>query len=339
MFTPPPTARSVDSSPPGRGSRRTARLPLPPGALALIALAGCGSPPTPGPEGRLPLFVSILPQADFVERLGGRRVDVHVLVGPGQSHHAYEPTALQVGRLARAKAYFRIGVPFETGLLDKIAAAVPHLRIVDTSEGIRLRDATDGHDHDDAGCDHASHAGKDPHIWLDPRLVKVQAATICRALCELDPPHCDEFQANLQAFHAELDRLHEDISRLLAPLRGREFYVFHPAYGYFADAYGLTQVAVEEEGKEPSLRRLQGLIDRARRAGVRLIFVQPQFPTAGARAVAAAIGGAVVPMDPMARDYLASLRSMARLVADGLAGAGVAAQNGPLPATRTGGTE
>ena len=313
----------------GRGVGRPPRRPTVRVTVkALLLMAGSCTPAgndgarlvTPvDSSARLKVFVSIPPQAYFVERVGGERVDVDVLVRPGQSPATYEPTPKQMAALADAEVYFRIGVPFETPLIGKIAATFANLRIVDTREGITLR-RMEVHGHD-GGPDHSHHDGApDPHLWLDPRLVKVQAQTICRALSKLDPARAGEFQRNLQAFQAELDEVHARLTTVLAPLKGRELFVFHPAYGYFADAYGLKQVAVESGGKEPGQRSLVALIEEARRKGVRLIFVQPQFAVTAAEMIAEAIGGAVVPLDPLARDYLENLGEMASKIERGLTG-------------------
>ena len=286
------------------------------GAMLLAACASCRRAPAPPaePTGKPLVFVSILPQAEFVQRVGGERVDVAVLLPPGQSPATYEPSPRQMTKLGRAQVYFRIGVPFERALLRKIASAMPKLNIVDTSQGIKLRRMAAGHDHE-----HGAGAA-DPHTWLDPKLVKIQAGTIAHALTALAPAHAAEFERNLQSFQAELDRLDAKIAATLAPLRGRELFVFHPAYGYFADAYGLKQVAVELEGKEPSARALGALIERAKARGVKVMFVQPQFSSKAAATVARAIGGAVVPMDPLARDYESNLESMAASVRAALGG-------------------
>jgi zinc transport system substrate-binding protein len=173
-----------------------------------------------------------------------------------------------------------------------------------------------------ANADHDAHepGELDPHVWLSPRVVKVQTGTICDELCRLDPANEAEYEGNCQLFQEELDRIDAQIAEALAPLKGREFFVFHPAFGYFADAYGLRQVAVQAGGKDPNVRQLGALIERAKRDGVKLIFVQPQFSKGSAEAVARQIGGAVVPMDPLAEEYLENLLDMASKIKRALAG-------------------
>jgi zinc transport system substrate-binding protein len=262
-----------------------------------------------------------------VERVGGKYVDVSVLLSPGQSPATYEPTAKQMVKLARSRAYFRIGVPFEEQVVGKLAATIKDPQMVDLREGIELRpeDVHCSHTHEGATTPnsdhHHHHAEHDPHVWMNPRLVKILAETICAALCRLDPEHRDDYEANRDSFSAELDRVDAEISAALTPLRGKEFYVFHPAFGYFADAYGLKQVAIEAGGRQPTAKLLTALIERAKGAGVRLIIVQPQFDTRNAETVAKHIGGAVVPLDPLTEDYVANLLHVASTLKKVLAGA------------------
>ncbi len=289
--------------------------------LTVVSLCSCRqtTPSTQPARGSLPVTVSIPPQRYFVGRVGGKHVDVSVLLAPGQSPATYEPTPKEMVKLARSGVYFRIGVPFERQVVEKIGSALEDLRIVDTRKGIELR-ASDPHDHR-AGGGHAHHHHheQDPHVWMNPRLVKVQADIVCRTLCQIDPAHRTEYEGNCRAFKADLDRTDAKIAASLGSLRGGTFYVFHPSLGYFADAYGLEQVAIESGGKQPTAKQLAALIDRAKRDGVRLIFVQPQFDKRNAETVAAEIGGAVVPLDPLAEDYIENLLHVAAEIRRALA--------------------
>lgn len=278
--------------------------------LVCIAIA------LPARSAVLRVFVSVLPQQYFLERIGGDRVAVEVLVGPGQSPATLDPTPKQMARLSSADLYVRIGVPFEEVLMDRLAEVNSGLTIIDQREGLDLLILEEGHHHDD-GHDHEA-GDEDPHVWLSPKLALTQARTVAQALEKADPAGAAGYEANLAGFVADLESVDARIEAALAGLESREFFVFHPAYGYFADAYGLTQVAVEAEGKEPSGRQLARLIDRAKAAGVRVIFVQPQFSDKSARAVADAVGAAVVKMDPLALDYLDNLERMAATLADEL---------------------
>ena len=265
------------------------------------------------PEAKVRVFVSIPPQALFVERVGGDRVDVSVFVKPGQSHETYEPTPKQMADLSKAQLYFRVGAPFEIGLAPKIQSGYPHLPIVDTAQGIQLRKMTEDEAHH-ADADSAA-GGDDPHTWLDPMLVKIQAKSIAEALKRIDPSHAADYGKNLASFQADLDAVNAKIAAKLAPFKGRAFFVFHPAFGYFADRYGLKQEAIEVAGREPTAKELVAIIDKARGQKIHVIFTQPAFAQMTANAVAQALGARIETLDPLAPDYLKNLETMADLVA------------------------
>jgi zinc transport system substrate-binding protein len=274
--------------------------------------------PVQGAEG-LPVFVSILPQQYFVKRVGGDFVDVSVMVLPGASPAAYEPKPRQLTALSRTKVYFAIGVPFENVWLKKIAASNPQMRIVHTEKNIQKRSLA-FHVHDTADSrGEKRHEGeqepdgtKDPHIWLSPPLVMVQARTILMALLELDPTHRTVYEANYKAFMMELLKIDAEIRNIFwGESRGAAFMVFHPSWGYFAEAYGLKQIPIEWEGKEPKPAQIKALIEIAREEDVKVIFVQPQFSTKRAEIIAKAIGGRLVFADPLAEDWGNNLREQA----------------------------
>jgi zinc transport system substrate-binding protein len=284
------------------------------GWLICLATAGAAEAADNFDGGRLRVTVSILPQEYFVLRVGGDHVDVKVFVGEGQSPHSYQATPRQMVHVGRSPIYFAIGVEFERALLPRLQTMFPSLKVIDTSEGVPLRSFAgccdldaDLHEHD-----FPRKSTVDPHIWLSPRLARIQAQTICDILCEADPRHAVIYGRRLRAFQAELDQTSAAISAMLAPFKGRRVYVFHPAFGYFLDEFGLEQVAIETEGKSPSARQLVQLIDQAKRDRVRVIFVQSQVSQKPARAVADAIGARVVPLDPLARDYLENLMHIAQ---------------------------
>lgn len=302
---------------------RTACLVL----WGLLAVAGCSSNPDDSNDSSdvVRAVGSIVPVRTFIERVGGDRVQAHALVPPGMSPHSYEPTAKQMVQLAEADVFFRVGAPFEETLLPRLRKTIPGLKIVDLRRGLDLIEMPDTHDHDahdhddhdahDHGHDHAV----DPHVWMDPLAVRTMAETIAVTLSELDTTADGSvYRNNLDAFQHELDAVHSQLAKTLGPYRGRTLLVFHPAFGYFCRRYDLKQQAIEVEGKQPSAKQLAGIIDQARKLDVRVIFVQPQFPEDSARRLASALDAAVVPMDPLAADYLANLRRMGQAVASAL---------------------
>jgi zinc transport system substrate-binding protein len=286
------------------------------------------------------VFVGVPPLQTLVERVGGSSVEVLSLVQPGQSPHTYEPTPRQVAALGSADLYLGIGMPFESAQLPRIRAANPRLRVIDVREGVEVR-RIEAHDHGpedhdrgrgrDTGPDQGGGADRrpagqagagegaselDPHVWTSPPLALRIARVVRDALIEIDPANARVYEANHQDLAAELERLDQEIRAELEPIRGARFMVYHPAWGYFADTYGLTQVPIEKAGKEPGPRSLAALIDQARRDRVQVIFAQPQMGTRPAEQVAAAIGGRVVVIDPLSPDYPASLREAARAIAE-----------------------
>lgn len=276
---------------------------------------------------RLPVFVSILPQKYLAQRVGGERVAVEVLVAPGRDPETYAPSVHQMAQLAKAKIWFRLDVPFEAALLEKVASTMPQLLIVDTSADITKREISEeeeghaGHKDEpkDEQKEHA-HEGEDPHVWLDPLNAVIIAGHMREELAKLAPEHAQEFADNYQKLAQELAALNEELAAALAPLKGQTLYVFHPAFGYFCDRYGLKQEAVETGGQAPRPAILANIIKHAREEGVRVIFVQPQFDQSAAQKVAEAIGGAVAPLDPLAEDYFANLRAMKEAIVSGLGG-------------------
>ena len=271
-------------------------------------------------KAKIRVFVSILPQAYFVERVGGDYVAVSVMVGPGHSPATYEPMPMQMAGLGEAKLYFAIGVPFEKVWISRISKTNPELRIIETNRGIELLPMT-AHDHHGGKGQHGHDKGeahhhlaegiKDPHIWLSLRLVKIQARNICNALIEEDPVHRAYYDENLESFHRDLDSLDSEITAMLTGLKSRTFMILHPALGYFAHDYGLEQIPIEIEGKQPSARALARLIQQAKDSGIRVILVQKQFSSNSAEAVARAIGGKVARIDPLSKAYLENMRKIA----------------------------
>jgi zinc transport system substrate-binding protein len=275
--------------------------------LVALLLLGGGAAADP-----LSIFVSVVPQQTFVSRIGGDHVRVEALVQPGQDPHAFEPTARRIAALSGADLYMRIGVGFENAWMPRLLAANPDLPILDARDGVELRPESDSHDHHD----HHGHGSIDPHIWTSPRRVKIIGARIRDTLSALAPEHAADFEANFDRFAADLDALDTAIRERLSGLESRRFMVYHPAWGYFAEDYGLEQIAIEREGKEPGARALASLIEQARREGTRIIFAEPQFNRASAEQVALAIGGKVAVIDPLSGDYFANLRQVADLIGE-----------------------
>ena len=260
---------------------------------------------------KLAVFVSVPPQKYFVQQIGKERVNVQVMVQPGASPATYEPRPRQMAAISKTQIYFAIGVAFEKIWLGKIAASNPKLRVVHTDQGIQKIPMA-AHHHDAEHHPEKERQGEpDPHIWLAPTLVITQARTILNALVENDPAHRSVYEANTRVFVAKLAALDTDLRTSFADRQGRKFMVFHPAWGYFAHSYGLQQVPVEIEGKDPKPAQLKALIEHASENHIKAIFVQPQFSSKSAKLVAKEIGGQLVVADPLASDWSENLREVA----------------------------
>lgn len=273
----------------------------------------------------LQVVVSILPQQYLVERVAGARVEVLTLVQPGDNEATYSPGPATLAALDGAQLWFTMGVHFEAVWLERITRDRPELEIVPLAAGLPLR-RTEGslvslgpagpHDHAD------EHEGlPDPHTWTDPRLAARMVERIAETLARVDPEGAGGYEIRAAELQAELLALHEEIAARLAPVSGRAFIVFHPSWGYFADAYGLVQLPIEVRGSEPGPRGLAAVIRRGREAGARAVFVQQQFSQRSALAVAQALGAEVVEADPLALDYIANLRQVSIRMAAALAAA------------------
>ena len=278
----------------------------------------------------LNVHVSIMPQKYFVERIGKTNVKVDVLVKPGKNPATYSPSPDQIKKLMSADVYFRIGVPFENGILHKIKA-IAGAKVVDTRQGIILRKmgehyqdeknpdrATEPQNHDVDHQDNKNHpdrAGNDPHIWMSPLMVKIQAHTIFKTLSSIDQNNRDEYKKNYELFVKDLDELDHRLKTILKDLKMKNLFVFHPSFGYFTDAYGLKQIAIETMGKTPKGKTLSNIIKLAKKQKTRVIFAQPQFDRNTAEKIASAINGVVVFIDPLSYDYLANMENIAQSIA------------------------
>ena len=263
------------------------------------------------------VIASILPLAGFAEEVGGGKIDVFEMVPPGASPHTYEPTPGQLEKVSNAGIYLSVGsgIEFEIVWLDKIIAINDKMMLVDCSEGIELIEASgslkdQNSDHDDEGVyneNEHNRSGADPHIWLSPVNASVIVENIYVSLSELYPESEGIFYDNKVDFQNDLEILDRSIREILKGKNRRKIIVFHPSWSYFAREYGLEQVVIEKEGKEPSPREMVSIIDSAKDSGIKIIFASSEFSARSAEVIADEIGGNVVLISPLARDYIDNL--------------------------------
>lgn len=273
------------------------------GVCVILAVAGpgCISDTSPEPNNSRHLIaVSIPPLKNFTEAVGGDRVEVLVLLPPGAEPHSYEPSARDIVEASGSELIIAVGttMPFEQVFIRRLMEMQPDVMVVNTSAGIPLMD-------------------DDPHIWLSPKNAKVMVTHIASALCQHDSLHCGEFKTQRDAFLQDLDVLDLNLRTTLTPARGTAFLVTHPAWGYFAQEYGLTQIAIESEGKEPSSGEIASLIVTAQAQHIHVVFVEPQFSPREAEVVARQINGTVVLVDPLALAYIPNLEYIASVIGGG----------------------
>lgn len=288
--------------------------------LFSLLLGACQ--PTQAESNKPLVFVSIPPQKYFVERITGNSVDVQIMVEPGAEPHTYEPKPAQMTALAGADLYFAIGDSFEDTWLSRIEDTNPDLLIIDTAEGITKRQLDEHHhegeeEHDE---EHDEEGGLDPHIWLSPRLVVLQAQHIYDALVMLNPEMESTYRTNLDAFLADITTMDEKFAASFENTSRNSFMVYHPSWGYFADDYGLQQIAVEIGGTEPSPSELAEIIEEAKTHDIHVIFAQPEFNTRFADSIAEQINGQVLLISPLEENWMENMEIMGQALIDGLSG-------------------
>jgi zinc transport system substrate-binding protein len=268
-------------------------------------------------KGKPIIFVSILPQQYFVQRIAGDRYHIEVMIPPGMGHSDYDPTPQQMKELANAKLFFRIGnIVFEDAWMKTIAENNPEMGIINTSTGTALLheeesifetpDSEPAHKHNEAGID--------PHIWLSPKEAKIQAKHYLDAFIQLDPKSSAYYTKNYSSFISDINKLDSTLLIELAPLKGRKFMIYHPALTYLARDYGLKQISIEFAGKEPTAAYLFKLIDVAKKDSIKVIFIQQQYDTKNAAAIAKEINAKLIQFDHMAPDWLNNMYKLGAMI-------------------------
>jgi zinc transport system substrate-binding protein len=267
-----------------------------------LAVTACQGPSWH--DQRIGVVVTLLPQVEFVQAIGGERVKVTAMVPPGADPHTYEMTPGQMVEVSKAKVYVALGsgIEFELVWMGKIIEQNKKMLVVDCASGVQLMQMIEDEHHEAEEGEH--HTGNDPHIWLSPRNVKIMAENIYQGLTQIDPEGEMYYTQNRDAYLAKLDNLDRDIREGLTGIKNRRFIVFHPAWGYFAREYGLEQLAIEVSGKEPSARDIANLVKVAKENNIKVVFASPQFNPQSAQVIAKEIGGRVIFIDDLASNYI-----------------------------------
>lgn len=244
--------------------------------------------------------------------MGGNKVQVTVMVPLGASPHTYEPMPSQLIEVSRAKMYAKVGsgVEFELVWMDKIIGVNREMLVVDCSKGIELIGAKEYEEEK-----HGHQGVHDPHIWLSPGNAKMMVENIYEGLIQIDPANQEYYARNKEKYLQELDILDEEIAQSLSGRENRKIMVYHLAWAYFARDHDLEQIPIEREGKEPTPKGIATLIKQAKENNITMIFASPEFSTKSAEVIAKEIGGEVVLISPLERNYLGNMRKVAEAFA------------------------
>lgn len=253
----------------------------------------------------LPLFakplitVSIAPQSFFVKQIAGDSVDINELILPNMDEHNLDFKPSIIKKLEKSDIYFTIGLEFENLIIDKFKSNF-NLNIIATSKN-KIHEHEHHHDH--------SH---DPHIWLDPILVKDQINIIAKALIKQYPNNTKIYETNLIKFQKYIDDLDKEIKTILKNKKNTKFVVYHPSWDYFAKRYNLEQISIEVDGKEPKINDLKKLIMLIKKENINTIFIQPGFSQNAIKALAKENNIKLITLDHLARQWDKELLKIAK---------------------------
>ncbi len=280
--------------------------------LALFVLVSCQQ--NNNVSEKTQLTVSIIPQKLVATHIAGDKYDVVVMLPKGSNHETYEPAPRDMEKIASSGFYFSLGaLDFELTWMDRFKASNPKMQIINTSEGIEM---LTGHNHGDVHEGEHKNHGTDPHTWLSPACMKIQAENIFKALSEEDTANKAYYKNNLEKFIRLADSVDNIIRVTLAVSKGKSFLIFHPALGYFARDYNLTQISIEQDGKEPSPAYMAELIKTAKEKEIKAVFISKEFDTRNAEAIAREINGKIIVFDPMAENWPENMINLAKLIAE-----------------------
>ena len=282
--------------------------------LILGLVASCSSSEEAADSHGLRILVSIVPQQYFVQRIAGESADISVLIPPGANPASWELSPSDMRRVSNSDIWFSIGVLSENNWYEDFQEINPDLVIINTVENIeRLpidRYGIPG-EQNPSDHDHSHEGSMDPHVWLSPELVKSQISLIAMALVEMDPENAAVYMGNLEEFEDDISLLQDRLHLLLDSYEGSCFMVFHPAWGYFADEFGLVQVPIEIAGSEPSPGEMSAIVDHGMENHVQIVFVSPQFSSSSAETIAEELDASVVAIDPLAENWLSNMETVA----------------------------
>jgi len=262
------------------------------------------------------VIVSILPELTFVNAIGGNKINTSLMVKLGSEPHSYEPKPSQMKDITKANLYFSIGVEFEEIWLKNFANLNKNMKIIDLTKHItKFPIIGDFHNIEVHKNENKEHNSLDPHIWTNPKNVKIIVKDIYESLVNIDNKNKDYYKNNYNKFIAKINNTDTKIREILADVKvGTKFMVFHPAWGYFAKEYGLKQLAIEAGGKNPKPKQIIYLIKEAKKQKVKAIFAEPEFSTKIANQIAKEVGVKVLKISPLNSNWSDNLINLANAI-------------------------
>ena len=273
-------------------------------AIVLVwGFTACSSKSTE--SNRKTITVSIPPIKYLVDRISGNEFNVNVMVATGACQETYEPTPSQMKNVAKSKLYLGISeLEFEQKWLNNIKANNPELKYANLSEGVKMVEGSCSHEECEEHGHH--HEGMDPHIWLSPANYKAMATATLNELAALNPKGKSTYEKNFNSLVASIDSIDAIAKSKLANLKIKKFIIYHPALSYFASDYGLEQISIEQDGKEPAADYMKRLVSQAKEVGIKTIFVQKEFDLSLIKSFAGEVGATIEPINTFAYDWLES---------------------------------
>lgn len=281
--------------------------------LAIVGLSACQGKKEGGTR---TISVTIEPQRYFAEKIAGDLFQINCVTPAGQSPETYDPTPQQMVQISQSQAYFRIGeIGFEQAWMKNLQSQNPDMVVFDLSEGMELiKNEEEAHEEGEAHPHH-HHGSVDPHIWTSISGARVIAQNTYQAFIKLDPENQEVYRAGYQRLIEEIDSTEAEMKQLLQPLAGTAFIIYHPALTYFAREFGLKQLCIELDGKEPSPAQLKQLLETAIQSGAQVVFVQQEFDQKNAELIAKETGCRLVTINPLSYNWHDEMIRLATILA------------------------
>ncbi|WP_434503216.1 metal ABC transporter solute-binding protein, Zn/Mn family [Prevotella sp.] len=264
--------------------------------FSVISLTSCVGP---SKTNKRMITVTIEPLRYFTEQIAGNKFDVATMVPNGSSPETYEPTAKQMVKLSGSDLYIKVGnIGFERTWMKKLESNAPHTIIINSSEGIILQKNRNGI--------------PDPHVWMSTSNAKIIVRNIYRALAEIDSKDSIYFKSNLTKLLEKIEITNINVRESISKNKTLTFLIYHPALTYFARDYGLKQIAIEEEGREPSAAQLQQTISTAKQKRVKVLFVQKEFTNRNTEIVEEGTNAKKVEINPLSYNWNKEMEDIAK---------------------------